>query len=93
MNGINEQYQLDVFPYDLSERDVMLYNACCEMADNKWNIRKTARELMIGKNQLWNFINNELRGISYELFCVIERLMKQNRENSKFKFGNSYGIK
>lgn len=70
--------------WDLSERELLYYDACVFLVDSRKSLRKTCKEFSIPKSSLRDFINKKLGGISIELKdCVVRQLRKNiqiNRE-------------
>lgn len=68
-------YQLDCLIRDIKEVDILRFEACADIVDEKITIRKAAGAYQIPKSTLHWYIHNKLKGQSYELYkCVCKQL-------------------
>lgn len=73
-------YQLDgIYCFELTESDKLLLDACIYIVDNKTTIRKTAIEFCMSKSNLHRKTHNNLRKLSYELYCCVVYQLHNNK--------------
>lgn len=83
--GIGESYyysnyEVTYAPYELSDSDRKLLDAAIYIVDNNATIREASRNFDYCKSTLHKQIHNKLKGLSYELYkCVTRVLTQHNR--------------
>lgn len=72
-------YQLDgITAHDLTDKEKQIIDNACVLVDNRWSLRELSRNCFRSKSQLQRDFK-QLKGISYELYQVVERLLSNNK--------------
>lgn len=74
-------YQLDDINglWELKDRTKELLDACIYMADNNCSLRVMQQNTGVAKSTMRDFINKDLRRISYELYYRVSRQLRNRR--------------
>ena len=71
----------DCYSFDLTVRQKEFLDACIWLVDNKHSIRTTSLNFSIPKTSLHRWIHKDLRKLSYELYNVVNKVLKFNAEH------------
>lgn len=79
-------YLLDdtIEEWELTDKQKRCLDMAIYLVDNRYSIRKIAREFGLSKTQVHWWFNNKLRDLSYELYRCVVRQLKENK-NKYFK--------
>ena len=72
----------DVYSWELTVEDKEFLNACIWLIDNASSIRNTATNFCISKSTLHSNIHSKLPKLSYELYNLVKRQLKINKDKN-----------
>lgn len=80
----NDRYLLDVFKWDLTDRDYEVLSWGDYIVDNKCSIRYASCNLGVAKSTLHENLHKKLPKLSFELYeCVVRQLSKNYKRYFK----------
>lgn len=69
-----------IYEWDLTNNQKRCLDMAIFLVDNKCSIRRVSKEFGLGKTQVHWWLSKELQKISYELYQVVKRQFKLNKE-------------
>lgn len=85
METYNEYYEGYIlndglYSWNLTNRDKRILNEAIFLVDNNMSIRRLSKEFLVSKSQIHRDLTVELRKISFELYQVVQKIFKKNKE-------------